>query len=459
VALVIGNANYQYTAVLKNPSNDATDMSEKLRQLGFEVIDGIDLTKLEMWQRIRTFAGRVVGADVGLFFYAGHGVQAGGRNFLAPVDAKLESIVDLDFEAVELNLVLKQLERNSRISIVFLDACRDNPLASSLVASRSLASGRGLARVEKTVGMMIAYATQPGNVALDGEGRNSPFTTGLLQHMTTEGASINDVMIRVRRDVLKATDGKQIPWENSSLTGQFFFKPSAPKTAEELSAETAEQNTTLREEIARLQADQGARLKSQQEQLNILQQKLQSQIGKAAEASAGAGTAVPEISAADAGSHKTADLSPEDAVAGSLPASKEPESLVEIDQAALSRDIQTKLKELDCYGGRIDGDWGHGTRKGVEDFNRVANLNLNVEEAEQVTLDGLGAWKGQHCPTNVIVHQKPARTAPPASGKKRVQVKKAAPRKRRPAKQQHKSDSGDFSMDAIMQNRRPNLSQ
>ncbi len=122
--------------------------------------------------------------------------------------------------------------------------------------------------------MMIAFSTQPGNVALDGEGRNSPFTTALLRHIATDGASINDVMIDVRNDVLKATDGKQVPWENSSLTGQFFFKPAAPPTIADKSAETASQIEALHNEIAKLQADQGARLTAQQAQLEILQQKL-----------------------------------------------------------------------------------------------------------------------------------------------------------------------------------------
>jgi uncharacterized caspase-like protein len=264
VALVIGNSAYQHTAALKNPSNDATDMAATLRQLGFDVIDGNDLTKEEMEQRIRAFAAKLAGADVGLFFYAGHGLQVDGKNFLAPVDAKLQSDTDLDFEAVELNLVLKQLERNSRISVVFLDACRDNPLASTLAAtSRSVEIGRGLARIDKAIGMMIAFSTQPGNVALDGEGRNSPFTGALLHHIGTEGLSINDVMIDVRNDVLKATNGNQVPWENSSLTGQFFFKPAARPTVADKTAEAAAQIAALRKEIDKLQADQGARLAAQ----------------------------------------------------------------------------------------------------------------------------------------------------------------------------------------------------
>ncbi len=282
VALVIGNSAYQNTAPLKNPSNDATDIAAKLRELGFEVIDGTDLSKDEMEQKIRAFADRLDGADVGLFFYAGHGLQVDGRNFLAPVDAKLRSDTDLDFEAVELDLVLKQLERNARLSLVFLDACRDDPLAVSLAqASRSLEVGRGLARVEKAVGMMIAFSTQPGNVALDGQGRNSPFTDALLKHIATEGASISDVMIDVRNDVLKATDGKQVPWENSSLTGQFFFKPAAPQVGAGSADTTSAEIASLRNEIDKLQADQGAMLAAQQAQLKALQQKLAAASGPA----------------------------------------------------------------------------------------------------------------------------------------------------------------------------------
>ena len=222
------------------------------------MIDGTNLSKAEMESRIRTFSAKLDGADVGLFFYAGHGLQVDGKNFLAPIDANLKSDADIDFEALQLDLVLKQMERNARVSLVFLDACRDNPLAANLAQSRSLQVGRGLAQIEKAVGMMIAFATQPGNVALDGEGRNSPFTNALLGHIDQEGTTINDLMVEVRKDVLAATAGKQVPWENSSLTGQFYFKPSAPKSTAEQSAETTAQIAALRQEIERLQASQGA---------------------------------------------------------------------------------------------------------------------------------------------------------------------------------------------------------
>ena len=239
------------------------------------MIEGIDLGKRDMERRIRAFAEALSGADVGLFYYAGHGLQVDQRNFLAPVDAQLKSETDLDFEAMQLDLVLKQMVRNARTSIVFLDACRDNPLAANLAqVSRSLDVGRGLARVEAAASMMVVYSTEPGKVALDGTGRNSPFTAALLRHIDSEGESISDVMIDVRNDVLKETGGKQRPFESASLTGQFYFKPAPVPAPGEASASTTDQLASLREEIARLQAVQGQLVKSQQEQLAALQQKL-----------------------------------------------------------------------------------------------------------------------------------------------------------------------------------------
>ena len=173
-----------------------------------------------------------------LLFYAGHGLQVNGQNYLAPVDAKLGDEADLDFETVPLRTILRQMEREVKTSLVFLDACRDNPLALNLarnMGTRSTAVGRGLARVSTGIGTLIAFATEPGNVALDGEGGNSPFTTALLTHIETPGLDIAQLMRRVRRDVMAATSSRQVPWNNSSLTGDFYFarQPDPVKSATE----------------------------------------------------------------------------------------------------------------------------------------------------------------------------------------------------------------------------------
>jgi uncharacterized caspase-like protein len=228
VALVIGNAAYQHTTPLTNPANDARDMAAALKDVGFQVIDGIDLDKRGLDQKVREFARALAGADSGLFFYAGHGLQVSGQNYLVPVDARLESERDLDFEAVKIDFILRQMEidRENKTNIVFLDACRDNPLSRNLARSmgtRSAALGRGLAQVQTGVGTFLSFSTQPGNVALDGAGRNSPFTAALAKHIRTPGKNLNGLMIEVRKDVLAATQGKQVPWDHSALTGDFFF--------------------------------------------------------------------------------------------------------------------------------------------------------------------------------------------------------------------------------------------
>lgn len=234
VALVIGNSSYAHVPALANPRNDAADMAAMLKSLGFEVVEGTDLEQNEMRATVRRFGEALQGADVSLFFYAGHGMQVAGTNYLVPVDAKLAREGDLDFDAIRLDLVLAQMERETKTSIVLLDACRDNPMAQTLgrsMGTRSANIGRGLARIESGVGTFIAFATQPGNVALDGQGRNSPFTAALVKHLPTNAADLGSIMIAVRNDVLAATQGKQVPWEHSSLTGQFFFMPAATTAA------------------------------------------------------------------------------------------------------------------------------------------------------------------------------------------------------------------------------------
>jgi uncharacterized caspase-like protein len=236
VALVVGNSAYVHANPLPNPANDASDMAKALTEVGFEVILGLDLKKPAFDAKVRDFARALEKADVAVFFYAGHGLQAAGRNYLVPVDASLQVERDLDFEAVSVDFVLKQmeLEREGKTNVVFLDACRDNPLARNLARSmgtRSAAVGQGLAQVQTGVGTFIAYSTQPGNVALDGQGRNSPFTAALAKGVREPGRNLTSVMIDVRKDVLAVTGGKQVPWDHSALTGDFYFHlASAPGT-------------------------------------------------------------------------------------------------------------------------------------------------------------------------------------------------------------------------------------
>jgi uncharacterized caspase-like protein len=232
VALIIGNSAYTHAPALPNPANDAKAVAEKLQALDFHVSLALDTTKADTDKVMREFADALDGADVAIFFYAGHGLQVSGQNYLVPIDAKLAKERDLEFEAVRLDFVLKQMElgREDKTNIVFLDACRDNPLSRSLARSmgtRSASIGKGLAQVDAGVGTFISYSTQPGNVALDGTGANSPFTAALVNRMAEPGKNLTAVMIDVRKDVIAATMGEQVPWDHSSLTGDFYFDPNA----------------------------------------------------------------------------------------------------------------------------------------------------------------------------------------------------------------------------------------
>jgi hypothetical protein len=229
VALVIGNSAYVNAGTLANPVNDASDTAQVLKKFGFEVILGIDLDRAAFEKKVRAFARALENADTGVLFYAGHGLQVAGHNYLIPVDAALASEHDLDFETIPLDLVLKQMEvgREGKTNIVFLDACRDNPLGRNLARSmgtRGVSVGSGLAEAQTGVGTFIAYSTQPGNVALDGKGRNSPFTAAFTARMQEPGRNLTAVMIDVRNDVLAATDGRQVPWDHSALTKDFYFE-------------------------------------------------------------------------------------------------------------------------------------------------------------------------------------------------------------------------------------------
>jgi uncharacterized caspase-like protein len=241
VALVIGNSSYQNTTPLANPGNDAKAIASVFRQLGLEVLLGTDLAKPEMDRIIRTFAEKLSGSSLGVFFYAGHGLQVDGQNYLVPIDAKLGGASALDFEMVRLDLIQRSMERETTANILFLDACRDNPLARNLaraLGTRSAGIGRGLAAVESGEGTLISFSTQPGNVALDGTGPNSPFAAALVRHLATPGEDLSSILISVRNDVMTTTGRRQVPWDHSALTAKVYF--SSPRTSEPTFEQQAE---------------------------------------------------------------------------------------------------------------------------------------------------------------------------------------------------------------------------
>ncbi|MBN8991723.1 MAG: caspase family protein [Rhizobiales bacterium] len=229
VALVVGNSAYQNVTRLDNPRNDAALMAETLRGLGFTLIGGraqLDLDKAAMDGVVQNFGRQVQGADVALFYYAGHGVQVAGSNYLVPVTANPTREADVDFQMVDVNLVLRQMQGSgTRLNMVILDACRNNPFGA-----RGLrASDGGLAQMRAPEGTLISYATQPGNVAQDGNDGNSPYTKALASTIKQSGLDIFQTFNRVGLAVKRDTGGSQQPWVSSSpIDGTFYFVPPSP---------------------------------------------------------------------------------------------------------------------------------------------------------------------------------------------------------------------------------------
>ncbi|CAK0748265.1 formylglycine-generating enzyme [Azospirillaceae bacterium] len=225
VALVIGNSAYRESP-LANPVNDARAMAEALKELGFEVLLHVDVVKSEMEQAIGAFGEKLGEGSVGLVFYAGHGMQVAGRNYLIPVDAKLGSEQRVKLEAVDAEVVLDQMAAaRTRVSLVILDACRNNPFER-----RFRGASGGLAQMSAPEGALVAYATAPGKVASDGKDTHGLYTGELLKVLRTPGLTVEEVFKRVRFGVSKMSSGTQVPWESSSLTGEFYFRLSLEAT-------------------------------------------------------------------------------------------------------------------------------------------------------------------------------------------------------------------------------------
>jgi hypothetical protein len=219
IALVVGNANYKVRP-LRNPRNDADDMSRSLRSSGFEVIDLRDASLQQMRTGVRQFGDRLINNDVGLVYYSGHGVEVKGRNYFIPVNADVMREDEIADQGLDVSLILEKMNTAGKgVNILIVDACRDDPFGRSFRSS-----SRGLAQMDAPKGTIIAYATSPGKVASDGEGRNSPYTKNLVRAMQQPNRPIEQVFKDVRRAVQEETKNQQTPWENTSLSGDFYFR-------------------------------------------------------------------------------------------------------------------------------------------------------------------------------------------------------------------------------------------
>ncbi len=425
VALVVGNATYKNAGELLNPRNDAADIAAELKKLGFETVEGIDLDKNMMDRKIRDFAKLLSGADAGVFFYAGHGLQVNGVNYLVPVDAELSSAGALDWEMVRLDLIQRTMERETKTNVLFLDACRDNPLARNLaraMGTRSVEIGRGLAAAESGVGTLISYSTQPGNVALDGVGRNSPFAAALVKKLPTQGEDLSTLLIGVRMKVMETTKNKQVPWEHSALTGRFFFAAAPPAPPPEIPpAATTDigrvwdniQNTNspgvllgFRKQFGAANPFYDSLAANRLAELDAAVETAKAEAKRKAEAKAAelkaAEAKAAELKAAElkAAEMKAAELKAAETqakVAALVPV-QPPKIADSSDKGQLVRDLQRELKRIGCDPDATEGTWGAKSKSAVADFSRLTKLTLAIDEPTVAALNAVRSQKVRVCP-------------------------------------------------------------
>jgi uncharacterized caspase-like protein len=359
VALVIGNGKYINANTLPNPPNDARAMATALSNIDFDVSFGADLDHTRMERLVRDFLRKAASAKIALIFYAGHGLQVDGRNYLVPIDAKLETASDLNYETIKLDDILESLNDPSRANIIILDACRDNPLARTfaahLGASRSAAVSTGLAAYSTVgTGTLIAFSTAPGQVALDGDGANSPFTEGLLKYLATPGLEVRQMLTRVRDDVARATHDRQVPWDNSSLRGDVYLANAPNATAvPQAAAPTADE---VAWNFVRDTHD------SEQVRRFIVQFPRSEHLVEAAD--------------------KLAALQPHPAEAATDVAKK----------------LQIELRRVGCLAAEPDGDWNVVSIRALELFNRYSGSSLDTKFASLDALDAVRSKAARICP-------------------------------------------------------------
>jgi uncharacterized caspase-like protein len=246
VAFVVGNGAYRNVPQLPNPAIDAQAMARVLRNVGFDVVEGTNLTRDKMTEKLLDFGKKAEGADVAVFYYAGHGIAVNNTNYLLPIDADLKSEMDVKLgAAINVDLTLEQTMADAKVKLVFLDACRDNPFAArirSAKATRSVAVNSGLAEMKSGEGTLLAFATGPGQTALDGDvGNHSPFTRALISNIAKPGVEIQQAMTKVRAQVNEETNKNQLPWGHTNLIGEVYLNPqaaSADKSAADAPAAT-----------------------------------------------------------------------------------------------------------------------------------------------------------------------------------------------------------------------------
>ena len=478
LAILIGNGSYPNVYDTPNAPNDARDIGDKLSEMGFAVVVATDVSKDGFLELLDGMKERLDAADSVVFYYAGHGFQFGGENYLVPTSARLENESDIVEQTVKLADVIARLQDRQRPTLIFLDACRDNPLGSEREA--------GLAQLDGGDSTFIAFATQPGAVTADGDARNSPFAQALLAHLERPGLSVSDLMIEVRTTVEALTLGRQTPWDQSSLRQQFYFAE-----APEIDPSVLEANFMAILGRPELQDELRIRLASSDP--NALHSFIMSYSGEGASTTRSLDTGLPTAGAPgeadpkatlgeakDAKPVQLATLAP--AAAAATTASKpQVEVAVQNGLAALlspggskdgglgekelARRVQTELARLGCYRMGIDGLWGRGSQKAMNDYNGERGKSYPVDAPSMDALTSLFLDSGRVCKAPVVrkapataslttkgssgakssggskkattksrsrtktASRTPARSAPKATPKRSSAKKKAAPRR------------------------------
>ncbi|MBR0958312.1 caspase family protein [Bradyrhizobium japonicum] len=450
VALVLANSAYQHAPSLANPVNDGSVMAKTLKEAGFDVVESRhDLSALDTRRVLRDFADATRDADIAVVYYAGHGIEVEGSNYLIPVDAKLERDTDVYDEALSLDRVLVAVEPAKQLRLVILDACRDNPFGKRMkrtIASRGI--GRGLAQVEPTSpNTLVAYSAKAGFTAQDGDGANSPFTVALSKHLTTPGLDVRRAFGFVRDDVLKSTGNKQEPFVYGSLGGEDvplvpvravaaapvanpqadmrrdyelalqvgnrpaweaflaqhpdgFYANLAKLQIDKIQAEQAhaaaiekaKQAEAERDRLAALGAQKDAQAKAAAEAKAADQAQLAAQKAKE-QAQRQAAAAEQERVNLAAAAPSTAPASTPSA-AGTNIASLTPATA----PADLSRSVQTELGRVGCFSGQADGNWNTSSQRSLSQFNRYAGTKLDVKVASTDALDAVKSKPSRVCP-------------------------------------------------------------
>lgn len=404
VALIIGNGNYTSVSRLHNPSRDAIAVEAMFKAAGFDYLRRVEnLGAQAMRRTLRDFAGQVHNADIAVIFYAGHGIEVSGSNYLIPVDAVLERDIDVEDETIALDRLSQILEPAKRLRLIILDACRDNPFLRSMkrtVASRSI--GRGLAKVDVlTSDTLVAYAARAGSTAADGEGSNSPYTAGLVKHLATPGLDVRLALGRVRDDVLRATDNKQEPFVYGSLGGSEValvperpkpvaappppVPPSPPAVSNQAALEWQDIKATSN--IAVLQGFI-ERHKSNQVYAPLAQSRVeeieQQRAREAAEAERQRVALLDQQKRTEAEARKRAEA--------------EAKAKAEREIFELVRGYQTELTRLGCYKGKVDGAWGGAVVEAIGRYNAATKSSLGTSSPSKAALGDLINRGGTACP-------------------------------------------------------------